>query len=74
MNEEQADVLNVTQQVLRHLVISLLAATGGDPKALSGLLLSASADPALEPIARRMLGDLADGVNMLARMGAAPPH
>ncbi|MGE3907942.1 MAG: hypothetical protein AB7K36_01230 [Chloroflexota bacterium] len=66
MNAENAAMLNAVQAVLRGLTVSLATAARVDLAELATLLQAAAANPALEPIAQRMLLDLAEGPQMLS--------
>lgn len=69
MTEEQLEVLNITQEVLRGLTTTLLALNPEAlPRIASGLGAFAGA-PGLSPIARSMLQDLAAGVALIERAG-----
>lgn len=63
MNQEQIDVLNITQQVLRNLVVSLIALNPERASQVGSLLQAAAVESHTEPMASKMLQDLADGVN-----------
>jgi hypothetical protein len=66
MNQEQIDVLNVTQQALRGVVLGLLAMQPGRAAEVSEALQAAASQRGIEPMAQRMLADLAEGVGALA--------
>ena len=65
MNQEQIDVLNVVQQVLRMFTMSVIAANPAGKEALSATLAVAAEHPGLSPIAQTMLRNLAAGPAML---------
>lgn len=64
--------MNVVQQILRSIVISLAAVNQADLLRLAHLLQSAGANPDLEEEARLMLLDLAHGLEVLGRSGRQP--
>lgn len=66
MNQEQIDVLNITQQTLRGVVMGLLAMQPGRAAAVSEALQAFAEHPGIEPMAKRMLIDLATGVGAVA--------
>ena len=72
MTADQIATLNITQQVLRSVLVALAAQHPAAMPHVAHALRAASLQPALEPIARQMLGDLADGLDMLT--GGASPH
>ena len=61
MNQEQIDVLNVVQQVLRMFTMSVIAANPETKEALSTMLAASASQPGLHPVAQTMLQDLAAG-------------
>lgn len=66
MNKEQAEVLNIVQQVMRGVVASMQVT---HPERTAELLTSLAAfcnQPNLEPTAQAMLLDLSQGAAMLA--------
>ncbi len=65
MNQEQLDVLNIVQEVLRSFTMSVIAANPAGKEALSATLAAAAEHPGLSPIAQTMLRDLAAGPAML---------
>lgn len=69
MNQEQIDVINIVQEVLRATVISLGAM---NPQAI-GLVArgmrGAAQEGKLSPMAAQMLADLATGLEMIERAG-----
>ena len=73
MESKNLDALNVVQQVLRPLLIALIAETGSNAARISSVLEAAAANGQLMPEARAMLRDLAMG---LAVLGSArqPPN
>lgn len=66
MTKEQAEVLNIVQQVLRGVVTSCGAVAPDRIGELSASLAAHSQAPGLEPAARQMLQDLALGPGMIA--------
>lgn len=60
--------LNVVQEVLRCLMVSLAAASKADSNQLSMLLSAAAQDPRLDKLSRDMLDDLGVGAQTLAQM------
>jgi hypothetical protein len=71
MNKEQLEVLNITQEVLRHF---LLAVGTLNPQAMPKVALALRAGAAAghaSPMASRMLEDLAAGAEKLSQ-GVSP--
>lgn len=60
MTNEQAEVLGTTQQVLRHLMLSMAVATRADRAVLRDALAAASTNGSITPEARLALANLAD--------------
>ncbi|HEU4589412.1 MAG TPA: hypothetical protein VFS13_00775 [Steroidobacteraceae bacterium] len=69
MERATAETLNITQQVLRNVVIALCAEMRADMSRVSAVLAAAGAQESLEPAAQRMLTDLAEGLAMLGGAG-----
>ncbi len=69
MNKESMEVLNIVQQVLRHLLISLAAGNKTNLGNIGALLEVSATNTALEPMARQMLADLAAGAVALHLTG-----
>jgi hypothetical protein len=69
MNNSQLETLNVTQQVLRGITVSLAAACKADLGDLGAALEAFASSHALEPEARQMLLDLAVGATALYAAG-----
>lgn len=69
MNESEIEILNITQQVLRQLMLALAAANKSDLAVIGGLLEDAANMTTLDPMARHMLADLAAGATMLHGAG-----
>jgi len=60
------ETLNAMQQVLRGLTVSLAAASRADLGELATLLQAFAAAHPVEPVAKAMLLDLADGMQALS--------
>ena len=58
-------VLMAVHEALRGLTVSIAAAARVDKSELAHLLLAYSANPTLEPLAQKILADLAEGVQAL---------
>lgn len=69
MNQNELDILNITQQVLRHLMLSLAGASKANLGDLGELLAASSGIEQLDPMARTMLADLAAGATGLHAAG-----
>lgn len=69
-SKEKAEILNITQEVFRGLMISLAGASKADMNKLSELLISAAHAENLEPQSRLMLEDLAKGPALIAKAGS----
>lgn len=71
MNKEQMEVLNVVQEVLRGVVISLGALNPNEiAKVAHGLnAFATNQKAAIEPESRAMLADLARGIGMISSAG-----
>lgn len=69
MDKNTAEALNAVQIVLRHLMLSLAAASGADLGKLGELLEAAATTPNIGPIAESMLADLAGGAIALGAAG-----
>lgn len=70
MNQEQLDVLNITQEVLRPMVLAMGLM---NPRALPGVALAlqaAAADSRTSPIASQVLAELARSID--AFVGSKP--
>lgn len=65
MNEQQIEVLEITQQVMRAMLVALGALNPAAMSAVGHALRTASLHEDLSPNARVSLSDLADGVEML---------
>ncbi len=68
MNGGDLETLNVVQVVLRHLMVSLVAASKADMAQLGEMLEIAATNDAIDPIARSMLADLASGATGLGAL------
>lgn len=69
MTEDQIEVINITQQVLRALTTTLLAL---NPEAIDRVargLQAHAAAPGLSPVASSMIADLAAGVALIEAAG-----
>lgn len=69
-NKDKAEVLQITQEVLRGLMISLAGASKADMNVLSELLIEAAKASNLAPHSRIMLEDLAQGPALIAKANA----
>lgn len=69
MNTSEVELLNVVQQVLRHVLLALAAGNRANLKDVGTVLDAAAANGALHPMARQMLSDLAAGANTLRAAG-----
>jgi hypothetical protein len=65
MTQSELDILNITQQVLRHLMLALAAANKSDLGIIGEVLESAATNTNLDPMACQMLADLAAGATGL---------
>lgn len=63
MNQDQLDVLNITQQTLRGVVIALLAMQPERAGAVAAALTVFADSGGIAPMSRQMLLDLAAGVS-----------
>ena len=69
MKKDQMEVLNVIQQVLRHVLISVAATDPTKTAALGAMLSAAATNSQIEPQSRLMLLDLAEGMNVISAAG-----
>lgn len=69
MTEESIQVLNITQQVLRGMLISLAAGNKSNLGDIGNALEAFAANDALDPMAKQMLADLASGATGLYSAG-----
>lgn len=69
MTKEQLEVLNITQEVLRHLTLSLGALNPQATPQAAYALRAAAASQTVSPMASKMLDDLAVGLEMVAPGG-----
>lgn len=69
MTEPNIEALNVTQQVLRALMLALAAGCDADLGKVGLALEAAAANRAIEPMARQMLADLAAGATGIHAAG-----
>lgn len=69
--DEQIDArtLNVVQQVLRGVVVALVAEHKGDMALTASLLQGFAAQDGIDPVAKTMLTDLAGGLDVLGAAG-----
>lgn len=65
MNEQQIEVLNIVQEVLRGAIIALAVANKSNLGDLSRALHAAAANGALDPASAHMLADLAMGAHVM---------
>ena len=66
MNKEQMQVLTVTMQVLKGVTTTLLALNPEAIPRIGPALRAFAAAPGLEPEASQILGNIAEGVEMIA--------
>ena len=66
MTKEQAETLNIVQQVLHNIVMACGATAPDRIADLSSMLAAHAQAPNLDPAARQMLADLAQGPGMVA--------
>lgn len=69
MTQNELDILNITQQVLRHLMLAIAAGSNADLWKIGAVLESAAGNEALDPMAQTMLSDLAAGATGLFAAG-----
>lgn len=69
MTKEQAEVLNIVQEVLRGVVISVGAVAPEKLAELSASLQAFASAPGISPTSAGMLKDLAEGPGMFATLG-----
>ncbi len=69
MNKEQLEILNITQEVLRGLVMAVGATSPEKLAELSASLQAFSQAPGISPISAQMLQDLAKGPGVFASAG-----
>lgn len=69
MKKDQMEVLNVMQQVLRHVLISVAASDPSKTEVIATMLSAAATNSRIEPQSRVMLLDLAEGMNVIASAG-----
>ena len=69
MTKEQIEVLNITQEVLRAVVMAVGATNPGTLAELSASLQAFAGAPGISPPAARMLEDLAKGPGAVATAG-----
>lgn len=66
MNKDQADMLNTLQEVFRGVVMAAGALAPERIGEMSSMLQAFAERPGADPMAARMLQDLAEGPGMLA--------
>jgi len=69
MKSSDMEILNIVQQVLRHLMLALAAGNKSNLGDIGQVLEAAAANGALDPMARQMLADLAAGATGLHAAG-----
>jgi hypothetical protein len=69
MTQNELDILNITQQVFRHLMLALAAGSKADLGVIGSVLESSASNEALDPMARQMLADLAAGATGIHAAG-----
>lgn len=67
MNQDQLDAINLMQEVLRGVIAAVTAQPGIDNAKLGLTLTLLANDERFSPMARRMLADLAEWPETLAR-------
>lgn len=72
MSKPDLATLNAVQEVLRGVLTSLAASQSFDTAKFASAMQAFSAAPGLEPISQTMLLDLAQGMDMLARLKSNP--
>ena len=70
--EQSDEVLNIVQEVLRGLMVGLIAGTGADPARLASGIKVFATNPQIDNTSRLMLLDLAEGAGMLAKGKRTP--
>lgn len=73
MNKDQAELLNIIQQVLRGVVTAAGALHPDQIGQMSSTLAAFASHPDIDPKARAMLQDLAQGPGMIAA-AQSPRH
>lgn len=73
MNQEQLDVINTVHEVMRRLVLALGALNPEAMPRVAYALRAVAAEPRVSPMAARMCGDLAAGIELVAGP-PVPPH
>ena len=69
MEQTDLDILNITQEVLRHLMLALAAGSQADLGKIGAVLEAAAGNDALNPMSQAMLADLAAGATGLFAAG-----
>lgn len=65
--EPTEKVLNIVQEVLRGVLVGLIAGAGADAGRLAAGIEAFAANPEIDPSAKLMLLDLAEGAQMLVK-------
>lgn len=69
MNRDQLEVLNIVQQTLKGVLLSIAASNPAQKVALATNLQAFAQHPGLDPISRKMVSDLALGLTVAASAG-----
>ncbi len=69
MKDSDIEVLNIVQQVLRHMLLALAAGNKANLGDIGAVLEAAATNGAIDPMARQMLADLAAGATGLHAAG-----
>lgn len=69
MNKDDVEIINAVQAVLRHLMLSLAAASNADLAKIGQVLEAAATNTNLGPLAQSMLADLASGATAIGTPG-----
>lgn len=69
MKNKNLEVLNIVQQVLRHVMLALAAGNKANLGDIGSVLEAAAGMETLDPMARQMLADLAVGATGLHAAG-----
>ena len=70
MNKSEIETLNIVQQVLKGLMLTLAAENKADRGKIGSLLEAYASNEGLDPMARAMILDLASGVIAMHAAGA----
>lgn len=71
---EKLETLNIVQQVLRGVVVSLAVSQRIDMPRCASSLQAFAAGKDLDPMAVQMLLDLAQGLDMIGKAAQGQPH